>query len=577
MIETFENPLSPDERYGDLLSVVQANRVFPDGMDFVKMRPLSPDDRINAEFAELAYDDPALLGDFVVRHFEPLVPLTSRYQQQQRTFDEHIRYMLTDVLVCHEPDATSPYIAMPHRFVTPDDVRFGNVKFNWDDDPTVEGLLALDDYELAEDIVKNKAYLRDTFGFEPNGTLTCFLRRGQPLVFANTVSMLGEAYIARGGSPTDPEYPPIKYLPQMVKEMQWWERGIQYLERHPNEVANEHVVKMPEGYMFRYFNLKAVPRPESYWEDTQTARMAQRYNKFVDLSKVYTDLGAAAESGFDFSAERWCADGKNMHTIQTTNIIPVDHNSLVVETKNKIAEAYELSMLVPGKSKEYKRMARHEARRYRAEAKQLAEMVNKYCWNEATGMYHDYDFVRHYRDSTPIRANQTAAQSLASVFPLLAGIASRGQAASVASRLKQDFLLAGGLATTLNNTEQQWDGDMSWPILNRKAQKALQKYGHDDLAGLIRGRFVAATSKIYSESGKVYEKINARTITKGTAGEYDVTGDFAMSLGVVAAMRKEIFDERDLLTAENGRNQSRRRFRLALVAAALAFEGGLHS
>lgn len=576
MIETFENPLSPDERYGDLLSVVQESRVFPDGMDFVRMRPLSPDDLINTEFAELARDDPALLGDFVVRHFEPLVPLTSRYRQQQRTLDEHTRYMLTDVLVCHEPDAKDPYIAVPDRFVTPDDVRFGRVKFNWDDDPTIDGLLALDDYELANDIVKVKGYLRDKYGFEFNGTLTCFADRSQPMVYANCVDMLSEAYLARGGSPTDPEYPLVKYLPQMVREMQWWERGVAHLERNSGAIAHEHVVRMPEGYMFRYHSTKATPRPESYRQDVETAKIAEHYNRAVDLSKIFTHIRAAAESGFDFSANRWCADGRNMHTIQTTNILPVDHNSLVVHTKRKIAEAYRLSALVPGKSADYVRMANFEAARYDAEAKQLTKMINKYCWNEDTGLYHDYDFVRHYQDQTPIHANQTQAQSLATVFPLFAGVASRKQAHSVADRIQQNFLLQGGLATTLHNTEQQWDGDMSWPILNRKAQKAFEKYGYADLAGLIRGRFVAATSKIYNDTGKVYEKINARTITKGTAGEYDVTGDFAMSLGVVAAMRKEIFAERDVLTAENGHRQSRRRFRLALVAAALTFEGGLH-
>ncbi len=573
MIEIFENPLSPDERYGALLSAVQEGRIFPDGMDFVRMRPLSPDDLINTEFAALN-GDISQLPDFVSRHFEPLVPLTSRYQKQERTLDEHARYMLTDVLVCYEPEVEEPHIAVPFRTVSPDDIRFGRVKFNWDDDPTMDGILALGDYELANDIAKAKGYLRDKYGFEFNGTLTCFADRSQPMVYANCVDMLSEAYIARGGSPTDPEYPLVKYLPQMVHEMQWWERGIAHLERNPGAIAHEHMVRMPEGYMFRYHSTKATPRPESYRQDVETAKLAQHYNKAIDLSKVFTHIRSAAESGFDFSANRWCADGMNMHTIRTTDLLPVDHNALAVHTKRKIAEAYRLSSLTPGKDDSYIRMAQHEAMRFDAEAKQLGGLINKYCWSEETGLYHDYDFVRHYQDQTPIHANQTRAQSLATVFPLFAGIASAGQARSVAQRLKQDFLLQGGLATTLQNTEQQWDGDMSWPILNRKAQKALEKYGHDDVAGMIRGRFVAATSKIYNETGKVYEKINARTISKGTAGEYDVTGDFAMSLGVVAAMRKEIFDERDLLIDDMNRKQPRRRFRLALVAAALAFDAG---
>lgn len=575
MIETLEGPLSPDERYGDLLSAVQENRIFGDGMDFVRMRPLTPIEQINAEFAENPLGDRELLGAFVLKHFEPLTPLSSRYQKQERTLDEHVRYMLTDVLVCEAKDVQEPFISLPKRFITPDDVRFGNIKFNWDDDPTIDGVLALGEYDLAMDILENKAYLRDTFGFEPNGTLSCFISRSQPMVFANCVSMLADAYLERGGSPADQEYPLIKYLPQMVKEMQWWERGMHYLEQHPNSKAHEHVVRMPEGYMFRYFDLKNTPRPESYWQDVATAKQAERYNKFVDVGKVFLDLRAGAESGFDYSADRWCRDRENLFTIQTTNIVPVDLNSMVVETKSKIAEAYELSMLVPGRSPEYIAMARAEAKRYRSEAKALGTLINKYNWNEDTGLYHDYNFVQHYADDTPIRANQTRAQSLASIFPMLAGIAPEGRRQRIAERIKQDFLLPGGLATTLKNTKQQWDGDISWPLLNRKAQVAFQKYGFDDLARLIRGRFVFATSKIYQETGKVFEKINARTISKGTAGEYDVTGDFAMSLAVVARMRQETFAERELFMADPRRH--RRRIPLAIIAASLALEVGLQS
>lgn len=585
MIETIDDPLSPDEGYGSLLSAVQTNRIFPDGMDFVRMRPTSPIDAINTEFLRLGEADPQLLGNFVLQHFAPLQPLTSRYVKQPRTIDEHVRYMLSDVLVCNNSEAKDPIIPVEHDFVAADDTRFNDVMFNWDTNPVVEGVLSLESwsasptiedlqasnyYKLAEGMVINQANLIDRFGHIPNGTLTCMLSRSQPPLFADTVRMLGNYYPFTGEPAIDRQHPLIRFLPQMVREMAWWERGKQYLEQHPNEVAYEHVVRMPDGYMMRNKDMKDTPRPESYRQDVATINEALRFNPDTTAEKVAGHMRAGAEWGWDFSADRQCKDPERLSSIRTTDLIPTDLNAMIVGYKNTIADAYELKMQIPDYSADEIAEARQQALRYRQEARDLAAMINKYTWNPDTDLYHDYDFARHYKDETPIHANQTAAQSLATVFPLYAGIASDKQVNGVARRIKSDFMRVGGLATTLLNTGQQWDGDMSWPILNRKAQRAFERSGHDDLGRLIRGRFVAATSSIYNQTGRVYEKMNARDMSKGTAGEYDVTGDFGMSLAVVASMRREVYAERDELLS--GAHVSRRKFRLAMVAAALAYD-----
>ncbi len=45
---------------------------------------------------------------------------------------------------------------------------------------------------------------------------------------------------------------------------------------------------------------------------------------------MYKQLRAGAESGIDFS-NRWFADGKTILTIQTTNMIAVDFNVLLIQ------------------------------------------------------------------------------------------------------------------------------------------------------------------------------------------------------------------------------------------------------
>src|SRR5690606_27158476 len=73
----------------------------------------------------------------------------------------------------------------------------------------------------------------------------------------------------------------------------------------------------------RYWDDRAAPRDESYREDVQLARESAR-----PAEEVYRHIRAAAESGWDFSS-RWFADGRRLATIETTDIVPIDLNSLL--------------------------------------------------------------------------------------------------------------------------------------------------------------------------------------------------------------------------------------------------------
>ena len=100
------------------------------------------------------------------------------------------------------------------------------------------------------------------------------------------------------------------------KEYQYW------MDEYKN---TRHVVKMPDGSTLnRYYDQEGVPRAEMYAEDVTTASKVHDEKR----TALYRNIRSAAESGWDFSS-RWLKDGMNMHTIQTTNIIPVDLNCLL--------------------------------------------------------------------------------------------------------------------------------------------------------------------------------------------------------------------------------------------------------
>ncbi len=142
----------------------------------------------------------------------------------------------------------------------------------------------------------------------------------------------------------------------------------------------------------------------------------------------------------------------------------------------------------------------------------------------------DYNFHHHW---------QTGFISLAGVFPLYAGIATDEQAAKVAERLEADFLMKGGLVTTLIETGQQWDSPNGWAPLQWVAIEGLRRYGYDELAGKIIDRWMATVEMVYDDSHRLVEKYN---VTGGDGlgggGEYVLQDGFGWTNGVYSALKK---------------------------------------
>ena len=76
----------------------------------------------------------------------------------------------------------------------------------------------------------------------------------------------------------------------------------------------------------RYVTSNASPRPESYLEDLTTA--SHDSVRESERVKVWAEIAAAAESGWDFSS-RWMEDGRSLHSMRTSQILPVDLNAIM--------------------------------------------------------------------------------------------------------------------------------------------------------------------------------------------------------------------------------------------------------
>lgn len=493
---------SPDELLGELFQDVQFRRIYRDGMTFVDMVPANKLRAILKEYAKHRHDPYFDLHDFVQSHFKDYLPQPTGYHTNpNHTVEEHMSE-LWPVLTRRIYKNTGSLIALPHPYVVAGG-RF-SAQFYWDSYFVMLGLAADDRWDMVENMVKNFAFMLRKFGHIPNGNRTYFIGRSQPPLFAAMVRLLAE----HNGSSTL-----VKYLPHLLIEHHFWMKGHRNVSAdHP---ARLHVVRMPNGTLLnRYYDKKTTPRPESYKEDVDTAVEAGNRTP----SKVYLDLRAAAESGWDFSS-RWFKEATSLPTIHTTDIIPVDLNSFLVMLEQTIADAY--TTLKQSKL----------ASLYREQAELRQEAIHYYCWNAEEGFFFDYDFVA--REHTPH-------YTMAAVTPLWIGVATSRQADKVAQVLQNKFLKKGGLVCTLETTGQQWDAPNGWAPLQWMAIQGLRRYGHSDLAEEVKHRWVMTNVDAYKATGKLVEKYNVVDPTMAAGGgEYALQDGFGWTNGVLLALLRE--------------------------------------
>lgn len=496
---------SPDEVLGELFDVVQQRQVYADGKTFVDLVPKKRLKQIRKEYL-LKRDDPDFnLQEFVGQHFYEFEHKAPTYfSNTKSTPRQHIKE-LWPVLVRKNRRDRGSLIAVPYPYVVPGG-RFVE-QYYWDSYFTMVGLAADGEWDKVENMIKNCTYMIRKFGFIPTANRTYYLSRSQPPFFSHMVKLLTQHQNRR--------LTLLEYLPYMQGEYRFWTKGKKTLERMDEASAMRHVVRMPDGSMMsRYFDDKKTPRPEMQRDDTEVAKLVEGDSS----EKLFLDLRAAAESGWDFSS-RWFRDPSDISTIHTTDIVPVDLNCLIYHLEATIAETYQV-MFQPLLARKFRRLA-----------EKRAAAITKYMWSESEQFFVDYDF----------RTGKTTGRiSLAGVFPLYAKVATRDQAAAVAKRLESDFLKDGGLITTLENTGQQWDSPNGWAPLHWVTILGLREYGHHDLADKIKKRWLKTCEGVYDRETKMVEKYNVVNPNRmGGGGEYALQDGFGWTNGVYAALKQE--------------------------------------
>jgi alpha,alpha-trehalase len=502
--------LPPEELYGQLFYDVQSNEnIFEDSKTFVDAVPLYSVKEIRDNYSKLKSPSDSELSDFVKEHFK--IPGEGmNYVTDSSSINMHISKLWEVLKRPADENISGTLIPLPNPYIVPGG-RFREIYY-WDSYFTMLGLQEDGQIEAIEDMVDNFSYLIDRYGFIPNGNRTYYLSRSQPPFYAEMVEVLAE-------SKGDSIYK--KYLKFLEKEYEFWMDGSENLtETAP---SFRRVVRLPDGEILnRYWDDKDTPRPESYREDIKTAEDAIAKIPGLKKEDVFRNLRAGAESGWDFSSRWLKKDDSNefqLSTIHTTEIIPVDLNTLLYNLESKISKAHAIS----GHSE--------KSEIYKLKSESRKQAILKYFWSEEEHFFMDYDFQK--QQSTPVI-------SLAGVYPLFFKIADEAQANAVAEKIQDTFLKPGGVVSTPYNTGQQWDAPNGWAPLQWITAQGLKNYGQEALAADIKEKWLGLNQRVYQQTYKMLEKYNVEDLSKESGGgEYPTQDGFGWTNGVYQKLSKE--------------------------------------
>ncbi|MDQ3099312.1 MAG: alpha,alpha-trehalase [bacterium] len=477
---------------GELFKRVQINKIFPDSKTFTDSTPLFDAKTIERKYALEKKHKNFNLKNFVIANFQIPIAATELIENAvpaNRSVETYINSLWS--VLYRNPDGVmqkgSTLIPLPYPYIVPGG-RFREIYY-WDTYFTALGLVSSKMIDMVRNTCDNFCYLIDQIGYIPNANRIYEATRSQPPFFVQLVKLLIEH--------TDTSCLHT-YLPYVQKEYEFW--------------MKERSVQLDQGFILnRYGDKEATPREEAYLEERLHAHKVNINKK----PQYYLHNRAAAESGWDFSG-RWFADHNSPSKCIAANIIPVELNCMLYLYEKQLHAWYKLI----GEDK--------KAGLYLKKGTERVMIIQKYLYNKNEKFFFDYNFETKKQINYP---------TLAGVFPLYAGIATKEQAQHIADKLKKDFLYPGGLVTSLHESGEQWDFPNGWAPLEWIAIQGLKKYGFTEFAGEIKARWLRTCENTFKHTGNMYEKYNVVKVNRQPEdGEYPLQTGFGWTNGVYVAL-----------------------------------------
>ncbi|MBN2576065.1 MAG: alpha,alpha-trehalase [Deltaproteobacteria bacterium] len=364
---------------------------------------------------------------------------------------------------------------LPRPYVVPGG-RF-NEMYGWDSYFILLGLLRDGEVALARDMTENFLYQIEHYGRVLNANRTYYLSRSQPPFLTEMVLAVHEA----------------------APDLDWLARAFPAVESYYKTWVREpHLV--PSHGLSRYYDVGEGPAPEvvtgerdergrTHYERVRAyfrthAVADYEVGEFYDRARdqltpaFYKGDRSMRESGFDPS-DRFGPFGADV-----VSYLPVCLNALLYRMEVETAEIANLLGRAP------------EAAAYLERAQARRAAVDAVLWDEATGLYLDFNFQTGRRRMYPFATT---------FYPLWAGLASATQAKRVRANLPM-FERPGGIVTSTVVSGSQWDAPFGWAPLQLLAAQGLRRYGYAEDAGRIGDKFVSLVLEVFGARGAIVEK-----------------------------------------------------------------------
>jgi len=490
-----------------LFNRVQMSACFQDSKTFADANPKREWSAVLNQF-ENSHPSNSELAEFVNSNFE-LRELASGYKSNKKlSMLDYIASFWIHLVRAPDKPVNNSSIRLRFPYIVPGG-RFQEIYY-WDTYFTALGLIQSDYKALVLSMIENLVDIQSRFNIIPNGNRKYYLSRSQPPFFPQLL----ELYI---DSEVD-DHTKIelinRYYDAAKKEYDFWMKGSSNL--NANNPSERRVVRMPGGeYLNRYWDDQCTPRPESFREDVELANYIEESRR----SNLYRNIRAACESGWDFSS-RWLENSKDLTTIETTKIVPVDLNCILY--KNELLLGVWANMLGMNDESAY----------FKSKASNRKNAIEKYFWDEAKGFYFDYHLVKR---------RQKKAWTLAGLYPLFVKASDNDKATKVAFNVSDKFLKHGGVVTSLTASGQQWDMPIGWAPLQWITFKGLVNYNFNTLAKNIAEKWIETTKTFFEQKYQMMEKYNLQELNKtANEGEYPVQHGFGWTNGVTLALLDEL-------------------------------------
>ena len=167
-----------------------------------------------------------------------------------------------------------------------------------------------------------------------------------------------------------------------------------------------------------------------------------------------------------------------------------------------------------------------DGKAWEEKAKSRAEKINELLWDNADGVYKDYNYKT---------GKHSGVISAASFQPYFAGVAGEKQKSGLLKLLQTLESDWGIFATERTDKKYQWAYPNIWAPCQYVAAEGLRRYGYEKEAERVVKKYTALIEKNFSAHGKLFEKYNGLTGCIDAVSEYGTPEMLGWTAGVYIA------------------------------------------